>query len=90
MDLSIIIAHYNPGNHPTCLDAFHKTISTINHLNFSIEIIIADDGSITNKNIPMLAKSKINQNDKNIFHLHGKSLEIWKKENNFDYPMIKH
>ena len=43
MDLSIIIAHYNPGNHPTCLDAFHKTISTINHLNFSIEIIIADD-----------------------------------------------
>jgi len=90
MDLSIIIAHYNPGDHPTCLEAFHKTISTINHLNYSIEIIIADDGSITNKSIPILTKSIINQNDKNIFHLYGEALETWKKENGFDYPMIKH
>ena len=49
MDLSIIITHFNPGNHPNCLESFHKTLSSINKSNYSIEIIIADDGSTTNK-----------------------------------------
>ena len=29
MDLSIIIAHYDPGNHPRCIDFFHRTLDSI-------------------------------------------------------------
>jgi len=90
MDLSIIITHFNPGNHPNCLESFHKTLSSINECNYSIEIIIADDGSVTNKGIQNIAKSSINQNGKKIYHLQGELLEFWKKENNFNYPIIKH
>tara|TARA_Y100000590_G_scaffold410778_1_gene504141 strand:- start:1630 stop:2460 length:831 start_codon:yes stop_codon:yes gene_type:complete len=90
MDLSIIITHFNPGNHPNCLESFHKTLSSINKSNYSIEIIIADDGSTTNKKIQNITKKFINQNGKKIYHLKGGSLESWKKENDFNYPNIKH
>ena len=29
MDLSIIIAHYDPGNHPKCIDFFQRTLNSI-------------------------------------------------------------
>ncbi|MBC8300204.1 MAG: glycosyltransferase [Pelagibacterales bacterium] len=90
MELSIIIAHFNPGNHRDCLKSFHKTLSSINKSNYSIEIIIADDGSITNKEIQNIAKPSIEQNGKKIYHLQCKSLESWKNENDFNYPNIKH
>ena len=53
MDLSIIIAHYDPGNHSDCLHSFHKTLSVLSDQkgNLNIEIIIGDDGSPGNKNI---------------------------------------
>ena len=42
MDLSIIIAHYDPGNHPLCLKSFHKTLNQIESQkgNYKIEVII--------------------------------------------------
>ena len=45
MDLSIIIAHYDPGNHLDCLYSFHKTLSTLSNQqrDLDIEIIIGDD-----------------------------------------------
>ncbi len=51
MDLSIIIAHFDPGNHPVCVASFKKTLETISsqNENYNIEVIIADDGSPTNK-----------------------------------------
>ena len=50
MDLSIIIAHYDPGNHLDCLNSFQKTLTEIlaQKAEYSIEIIIADDGSVSN------------------------------------------
>ena len=90
MDLSIIIAHFNPGNHPKCIESFHKTLNSINTSNYSIEIIVADDGSMTNKNIPKIAKKSFDQNGKNIYHLSDEILESWKQENDFNYPIIKH
>ena len=53
MDLSIIIAHYDPGNHPDCLNSFKKTLTEISaqKAEYGIEIIIADDGSVSNKDI---------------------------------------
>ena len=53
MDLSIIIAHYDPGNHLDCLNSFQKTLTEIlaQKAEYSIEIIIADDGSVSNKDI---------------------------------------
>ena len=50
MDLSIIIAHYDPGNHPDCLNSFKKTLTEISaqKAEYGIEIIIADDGSVSN------------------------------------------
>ena len=29
MDLSIIIAHYDPGDYPSCIESFHKTLNQI-------------------------------------------------------------
>ena len=54
MDLSIIIAHYNPENHPNSLQSFHKTLSSICNQKgkFNIEVIIADDGSDYSNKIP--------------------------------------
>ena len=90
MDLSIIIAHYDPGNHPNCLDSFHKTLSQIElqKATFNIEVIIADDGSTSNKGIQSYGLSKSNQENHTILCLKGKNLAKWKKENNYDYPSI--
>ena len=53
MDLSIVIAHYDPGNHPDCLLSFHKTLSALSDQkgDLDIEIIIGDDGSPSNEYI---------------------------------------
>ena len=53
MDLSIIIAHYDPGNHPKCIDSFQRTLHSIieQKESYNIEIIIADDGSFSNKKL---------------------------------------
>ena len=53
MDLSIIIAHYDPGNHPKCIDFFQQTLDSIieQKKSYNIEIIIADDGSFSNQKL---------------------------------------
>ena len=92
MDLSIIIAHYDPGNHPKHLNSFHKTLSIIQKepLKKSIEIIIADDGSVPNKDIQFSTKTTINQNGMEIYCLSDNQLDTWKEKRGFNYSNIKH
>ena len=82
MDLSIIIAHYDPGNHLDCLDSFQMTLAEIlaQKDDYNIEIIIADDGSVSNKNIIQNGAYKINESGKNIYYLTGDKLVKWKIE----------
>ena len=56
MDLSIIIAHYDPGNHASYRESFYKTLSQIESQkgNYEIEVLIADDGSVTHQDIQSL------------------------------------
>ncbi len=71
MELSIIIAHFDPGNHPHCFDSFCRTLEEINKQKskHSIEIIIADDGSPMNSNISSMDVNSINWNDRIIFDM---------------------
>ena len=75
MDLSIIIAHYDPGNHPNCVASFKKTLESISSQknDYNIEIIIADDGSINNNTIQILQTQTILQNGRHV-HLLENSL----------------
>jgi len=92
MDLSIIIAHYDPGNHLDCLNSFQKTLTEIlaQKYKYKIEIIIADDGSVSNKNIIQNGAYKINESGKNIYHLTGDKLVKWKIEKGYHYTEITH
>ena len=92
MDLSIIIAHYDPGNHPNCLDSFHKTLTNIEAQkgNHSIEIIIADDGSASNEDVIQNSTRQINESGKIIYNLTGEKLEQWKVEKGYNYTEIRH
>ena len=91
MDISIIIAHYDPGNHADCLHSFHKTLSTLSNQqsNLDIEIIIGDDGSPNNEYFVQHHTSEIDQSGKAIFCLEGEKLNQWKTENAYDYPRLK-
>ena len=82
MDLSIIIAHYNPANYPDCLQSFHKTLAEISaqKKNYTIEIIIADDGSVSNKGLIHKRTSKLIESGKEIYSLTNGELEKWKTE----------
>ena len=92
MDLSIIIAHYDPGNHLDCLNSFQKTLAEIlaQKDKYKIEIIIADDGSVSNKNIIQNGADKINESGKNIYYLTGDKLVKWKIEKGYYYTEITH
>ncbi|RMZ49881.1 glycosyltransferase family 2 protein [Candidatus Marinimicrobia bacterium PRS2] len=92
MDLSIIIAHYDPGSHPNCLDSFHKTLTNIEAQkgNHSIEIIIADDGSASNEDVIQISTRQINESGKIIYNLTGEKLEQWKVEKGYNYTEIRH
>ena len=92
MDLTIIIAQYDPGDHPSCIESFHKTLSQIESQkeNYEIEVIIADDGSVTHQDIQSFGSSRTSPDDKTIYQLEGNSLANWTQENYFDYPSISH
>ena len=92
MDLSIIIAHYDPGNHSKYIDSFQRTLNTIieQKNNISIEIIIADDGSPSNQKLVEINTSRINQNGKIIYCVSNEKLDTWKKEKKYLYPEIWH
>ena len=66
MDLSIIIAHYDPGNQPLCVTSFHKTLKQIEYQkkDYEIEVIIADDGSFTHQDIQSIG-SQLTDTDLN-------------------------
>ena len=91
MDISIIIAHYDPGNHADCLHSFHKTLSTLSNQqsNLDIEIIIGDDGSPNNEYFVLHHTSEIDQSGKAIFCLEGEELNQWKTEHAYDYSRLK-
>jgi len=57
-------------------------------VNFNIEVIIADDGSVTHKNFQFFGSSELIYGDQIIHSLTGKNLVKWKMENDFDYPSI--
>ena len=80
MDLSIIIAHYNPANYSDCLQSFHKTLAEISaqKKKYTIEIIIADDGSVSNKGLIHKKTSKLIESGKEIYSLTNGELEKWK------------
>jgi len=90
MDLSIIIAHYDPGNHPNCLLSFHKTLSSIleQKKNLNIEIIVCDDGSINNIDIMNDKTSIIKKSNKSVYYLNNEDLNKWKLKKSFNYPDI--
>jgi len=90
MDLSIIIAHYNPKNHPNSLKSFHKTLSSICNQKgkFNIEVIIADDGSLCNSKLINYNSSKIIYENTKIFCLSNKKLNKWKEDYNYNYDVI--
>ena len=91
MDLSIIIAHYDPGNHSDCLNSFHKTLSTLSDQkgDLDIEIIIGDDGSPSNEYLIQNHTNELQQSGKTIFCLDGEKLNHWKADNAYDYSDIK-
>ena len=92
MDLSIIIAHYDPGNHPSCIESFHKTLKQIESQkkNYDIEVIIADDGSVTHQDIQSLGSPIKDPDKQTIYQLKGNALLNWKRDNEFDYSFISH
>ena len=92
MDLSLIIAHYNPGNNPACVSSFRKTLQEIKYQreNFNIEVIICDDGSKDNEDILSYNPQVINRNGRDIFDLSTSILDNWLKKNNYDYSEISH
>ena len=92
MDLSIIIAHYDPGNHPDCLNSFKKTLTEISaqKAEYGIEIIIADDGSVSNEDVIQISASQINESGKIIYNLAGEKLEQWKAERGYNCTEIRH
>ena len=92
MDLSIIIAHYDPGNHPKCIDFFQRTLNSIieQKESYNIEIIIADDGSISNNKLMEISNSQIDQNGKIIYCVSNEKLDTWKTEKEYPYPEIQH
>ena len=87
MDLSIIIAQYDPGNHASCIESFNKTLSQIEFQkgDYEIEVIIADDGSVTHRDIQSLGYPITDQDKRTIYKLKGNALSVWKKENDFNY-----
>ena len=76
LDLSIIIAHFDPGNHPNCATSFKKTLENISNQNenYNIEIIIADDGSPSNKTIQTMQTPTILQNGRQVHLLENSPL----------------
>ena len=92
MDLSIIIAHYDPENHPTCIDFFQRTLNSIieQKESYNIEIIIADDGSFSNKKLVEISNSQIDQNGKTIYCVSNEKLDTWKAGKECPYPEIQH
>ena len=92
MDLSIIIAHYDPGNHSSCIKSFHKTLNQIESQkgNKKIEVIIADDGSATHQDIQSLGSIITDTDKRIIYQLKGNALTDWKRENDFNYSSISH
>ena len=92
MDLSIIIAHYDPGNHQSYRESFYKTLSQIESQkgDYEIEVLIADDGSVTHQDIQSLGSPIIKQDERIIYQLKGNALSTWKRENDFNYSSISH
>ena len=92
MDLCIIIAYYDPGNHPDCLASFLKTLQIISEQKeeFNIEVIVADDGSLTNSMIPSLNCEKINQHDRIIFDINGNELNRFLNKKDIKSHEITH
>jgi glycosyltransferase involved in cell wall biosynthesis len=92
MDLSIIIAHYDPGQSPACVAAFHKVLQTIRQQQneLEIELIIADDGSPTHAELPALKTRLLPDNDRKIYHLSGDTLSKWLSDRDFPQPWPAH
>ncbi len=90
MDLSIIIAHYDPGNHPDCVQSFHETIKKIfeQKESFSIEIIIADDGSPPHSEILQNYSDTRSESGKLIYHLRGSKLQKYLEQLNLPEGFI--
>tara|TARA_B110000116_G_C16785969_1_gene560893 strand:+ start:1556 stop:2401 length:846 start_codon:yes stop_codon:yes gene_type:complete len=88
--LSIIIAHFKPDD--LFINPLLKTIETINNqkLDYSIEVIISDDGSNYSKYIMEHYSKKINiQDDEDsIYILEKKQLDTFLKSININYDII--
>ena len=65
MDLSIILAHYLPSSSHPCLDAVKRTVRTLEEqsLDLDVEIIVCDDGSLTEPEHPGRAPIEIKLDD---------------------------
>ena len=90
MDLSIVIAHYDPGNHPDCVQSFHETINKIleQKESFSVEIIVADDGSPPHSDIMQNHSDTHSENGRQIYLLRDSKLQEWLKKINLPEDCI--
>ena len=55
MDLSIIIAHYDPGDYPSCIESFHKTLNQIESQKGDYEIEISSSENFDNQKIRQIS-----------------------------------
>jgi len=90
MDLSIIIAHFDPGNNKIASEAFLKTLSKIESQikTNKVEVIIADDGSYNNHAIEIIGEPISDSDGRTAYKLSGKNLEAWKKKEGLDFSSI--
>ncbi len=92
MDISFIIAHYDPGSKGECRQSFVRTLDSIHAQKgeHNVEIIIADDGSKYENDFSTFSSVEINQNGRTIHHFKDNELLEWLKMEDYNFPEISH
>jgi len=92
MQITFIIAHYDPGSKGECRQSFVRTLDTIHAQkeDFNVEIIVADDGSKYEDDFSTFSTNTINQNGRTIHHLKDDELDSWLKKEDYNFPEISH
>ncbi len=88
--LSIILCHFVPLEKPECQNALIKTLRTIQEQKngISVEITVADDGSIQNDSIMAAHSYKEEIDGRTFFVLEKDALSDWLKETGIDKSLV--
>ncbi len=79
MDISVIIAHYDPGNHFQCRESFERTLAAVSSQSrgFDAEVIIADDGSPSHRELLQYSDTILDAAGRQVFSVSGEKLQMW-------------